>query len=356
MAVAHKGIQTTTITKHLREVQENVMDNQIITAMLQKKGTVSYNHSGKNFDWPVRKSRSALIPYGDMQAIIPERVNRYETATLDWRGYVMPQLVSKMDKLQNRGKEAIVNFVGQVVDKIIDDIKSGFAAELYLDGNAAGREKAIHGFKSWLGNTGSDQYTAPSDTYAGLSTVLANYGGSVISGTYPFGKFDAEYKFWSPLIVNYTHANWGATATWAANCIEALRKGIHGQIGLRGSTDGKIDCVVCTSSMYTDFLNQLDEKERIIVERNKTNSPLVSLGFGQVVNFDGVDITADNDCPATEAYGINFGSLELLSMQSQLFVPTKDFDFTTLSDQYAVDFMGNMKGNPAQMVFWNDIT
>lgn len=355
MAEMWKRIQSSTITKHFREVEDNIMQNQKITALMQKKGKISYNHSGKNMDWRVLKSRNAMSQYGDMQAVVPDRVNRHEVATLDWRSYIIAEQFSKQERLANRGKEMIVNVIAGLVDQMTDDIKYHFAREFYLDGNASGREHCIHGFLSWLGYTGTNQYTAPSDTYAGLSTTLGNYGGAVVSGSWPGGKFDPEYYFWSPLIVNYTHATWGGTATWAANCIEALRKGIVYHKNSRGK-QGQLDVIITTADMYSDFLNQLDEKERIIVERGKQNSELIALGFKDAVNFEGVDITYEVDCPDTQAFGLNFDALELCSMQGQLFVPSKDFDFNTLSDRYAVDFFGNMRGNPRSTVLWDNIT
>lgn len=353
MADLWARVQKTTITKHLREVEENIMSNQKITALLTKKGRVSYNHGGKNLDWRIKKSRNSMVGYGDMQGVNFDRVNRHEVATLDWRGYMLSEAVSKLEKLANKGKEAIVNFVSELTESMIDDIKYHFAREFYLDGNASGRDHAIHGFLSWLGYTSNAQYTAPSDTYAGLSTVLGNYGGSVVSGAWPSGKFDPEYYFWSPLIVNYTHASFGST--WAASCIDALRNGIIFQKNAKG-IQGQLDVILITASMYADFLDQLDEKERIQVERGAKNSDLIALGFKDVVNFDGVDVTYEVDTPDTQGFGLNFKELELCSMQGQLFVPGSDYDLNTLADRYTLDFFGNLKGNPRASVLWDNIT
>lgn len=356
MAELWTRIQKTTITKHFRDEEVNLMQNQVLTALMTKKGRVSYGHSGKNLDWPVRSARNGMSQYGDMGGINFTRFNRHQTATLDWRGYVSGELVSKMEKLANRGKEATVKFVSELVKSMEDDIKYNFAAELYKDGNATGREQAIHGFLSWLGYTGTNQYTAPSDTYAGLSTVLGNYGGALISGAWPSGKMDPEYMFWSPIIINYTHASYGSTATWAANCKDAIRDGILFSRNTKGGQQGKLDVIVCTASMYRDFLNTLDEKERIIVDRGAKNSELVAMGFTGVVNFDGVDITMDADCPDTQAFGLNFDSMELCSMQDQLFVPMTSEDHNTLTTKHTVDFFGNLRANPRQSVLWDNIT
>ena len=353
MAELWARVQKTTITKHLREVEDQLMQNQKITALMMKKGRVSYNHGGKNLDWRVKKSRNSMIGYGDMQGVNFDRVNRHEVATLDWRGYMVSEAVSKLEKLANKGKEAIVNIVADLTESMIDDIKYHFAREFYLDGNGAGRDHAIHGFLSWLGYTGTNQYTAPSDTYAGITTGLGDYGGSVVSGAWPSGKFDPEYYFWSPLIVNYTHASFGAS--WAASCIDALRNGIIFQKNAKGQ-QGQLDLILVTASMYSDLLDQMDEKERITVNRGEKNSDTVSLGFKDVINFDGIDVTSEVDVPDTQGFGLSFKDMELCSMQGQLFVPGKDYDINTLSDRYTLDFFGNLRGNPRSTVLWDNIT
>jgi hypothetical protein len=353
MADLWARVQKTTITQHLKEVEPNIMSNQKITALLTKKGRVSYNHGGKNLDWRIKKSRNSMTGYGDMQAVNFDRVNRHEVATLDWRGYMLSEAVSKMEKLANKGKEAIVNFVSELTESMIDDIKYHFAREFYLDGNGVGRDHAIHGFLSWLGFTSNAQYTLPDDSYAGLDTDLQAYGGAVISGAWPSGKFDPEYYFWSPLIVNYSHANFGSS--WAAGCIDALRNGIIFQKNSKG-IQGQLDLILITAAMYAELLDQLDEKERIQVERGAKNSELISLGFKDVVNFDGVDVTYEVDTPADSGFGLNFKELELCSMQGQLFVPGKDYDIATLADRYTLDFFGNLKGNPRSTVYWKNIT
>jgi hypothetical protein len=100
---------------------------------------------------------------------------------------------------------------------LMADIEEAFGDELYVDGNASGNEGRIHGFESWLGNSGAatNGYVAtPSDTYAGLSTTLGNYGGTWSTPprntNWPDGKGDPEYDFWSPLLVDYTDTAWKA--------------------------------------------------------------------------------------------------------------------------------------------------
>lgn len=356
MSAEFVRVDRTTIADYVKGEEINILKNQKVTALLHQKGRVTFDGEGNKWNWKVRKSRGSLQPYGDTDLLTFPRRNRDEEATLPVRGYVLSEGVSEKEKAMNKGAAQIIDIVAQLVEAMLDDAKYGFAAEFFKDGNAAGNEDRIHGFPSWLGVTGNNQYTAPSDTYAGLSTVLGNYGGAVLSGSWPTGSFDPEYYFWSPLIVNYTHADWAAsTDNWANNALEALRGGfIHSQN--QKGVQGQMDLVLMTASMYEDFLGSLDEKERIQVERDGEKSALVSLGFKNVVNYDGVDLSYDSDVPETQAYGLNFDELELRSWNDQLWVPNESFDHNRLADQYSLHFFGNLKGNPRASVLWDDIT
>lgn len=349
-----KRPEVTTIAKYIKGEEVNILKNQKITALFHQHGRVTTGHSGKRMNWKVKKKRHVMNPYADTDILNMPRVNRHEEAELDIRGYTVSESVTKKEKAMNRGKEAIVRFVTDLTKSMLDDIKFHFNGEFYKDGNAAGNLSRIHGFMSWLGETGSAQYTLPSDTYAGLTTGLGDYGGAVVSGTWPSGVFDQEYYFWSPLLVNYTHADWSGSGTWATEALEVLTAGIIHSKNLKG-LQGQLDLILMTADMYREFIDATRTKERIQVER-RDPSGLISLGFTDVTNWDGVDVSFEADVPDTQAFGLNFKEMELCSWNDQLFVPDDDFEITTLSDQYVIYFFGNLKGNPRATVLWDNYT
>lgn len=178
----------------------------------------------------------------------------------------------------------------------------------------------------------------------------------MLEGTWPAGKFDAKYDFWSPLVVNYTHANWSAgTDTWANNVEEVIGAGITHSMKNK-SQDGMLDLIMTNLEMYRLVKEAMRDKEKIQVMRNGESSALVALGFRDVINIDGVDVKGNYSVTDTKAYGININSMELMSMQSDLFVPGQDYDITHLSDQYTMDFFGQLKFNPRDLVLWDNIT
>lgn len=355
--MAYVRVNKTTIAEQIKQEEVNIVRLHKLLSLMEEKGQITFNHSGNGMEWNVRVSRNKLTPYGDGQPLSFPRVNRHELARLPYCGYVLSEGVGKKEKLQAKSPEARINVIADLTQRMIDDIRHGFGYELYVDGNATGNENRIHGFGSFLGYTGSDQYTSPSDTYAGLSTALGALGGAVLSGSWPSGSFDSDYDAFSPLIVNYTHANWSSsTDNWANNCVEALRSGIIFAQNTRGEAQGMLDVIVMTADMQRQFRDKLDDAERIVVERNAQASKLVSMGFKSVINFDGVDTTFEEPVPPGEAYGIKIDQVELRSLQGQLFVPSEDYDLEALSDRYEIDFFGNLKCNPRGFVLWKNIT
>jgi hypothetical protein len=339
------------ITKHIRDVEDNVMRKRVLPALFKKKGSISYNNAGNNFDWRVRYSRAPLVGYADADTLTFARRNRHQVATQEYRGYAVGESATKLEQLKNRGQEAIVKLFANLVDNLVDDLTDAFAEEYYIDGSATGNAKNFHGLESFFGKassgTGAGGKTKdPDDTYAGLSTKNGNYGGSW-TGDWPDGKGDAQFDFWSPILIDSTAATvWGTTPSFAAYAIQQMRFGIVKTSRNRASV-GKTDVIIMGDPEWQSFLALEETKERILTQRSMSNSILVALGFGDTMNFDGVDAIWEYGCPATTVYGLNIGSSELLSMQDRIFVadgPT----YYQINKSYLidVDILGNFRWNP----------
>jgi hypothetical protein len=344
----------TTIHKYIREEEENILRNRKLLAMLKDRGRITFNHSGDLVDWKVRYKRAPMRTFAEGQTLTFARVNRWKTAQLPWRGYAVTDSITKQERLKNKGMEAIIKVYSQMATNLMDDIDEHFGDELYIDGYASGHTEQIHGLESFMGNSGvqTNGYVAtPSDTYAGMSTALGNFGGtwSTVSSNvnWPDGTGDAEYDFWSPLLVDYTDTAWQAsTKTWANTCGEALRYGITKQ-QKNGSKKGLWDMVLLERELYRLFLEFQEAKERVIIKRGDRKGGLYALGFEDVMNLDGCDITQEYGVPTAVGYGLAINHLELMSLQDRLFVAmTPDFDLASYSERFSIDFFGNMKANP----------
>lgn len=357
-------VVNTTIHSFVRGEEPNVLRNRKLTALMREKGRISHNHSGDLLDWKVRYKRAPLFGYADSDTLTFARRNRWKTAQLPWRGYASTDSLSKKEKLMNKSVEAIIKIYSTTAKHLLEDIEDSFEDEFYIDGNAAGNTKRMHGIESCLGinansiniSTGAeralntaDKVAAPDDTYAGITTGIGDYGGTW-TGSWPDGTGDSHYDFWTPVLVNPdTTAFGGSSDDFAGQGDEAIRYMII-RAQKNRSRKGQLDMILLSNDYYESFLNQIEGKERFLARPGRNEGSLAKLGFTDVVNYDGVEITWSFGMPAATGYGFNVDEMELCSLQSQLFVPEgPDFDIASQSWRFSIDFYGNLKMNPRAM-------
>jgi len=343
----------TTIVNHLREEEVASLRKYKVFAALEGSGNIRTNMSGRGFDWEIQYRNHTPSGNNGETPRSFARQNLWKNAELEYRGAQVTDAIYKKEMLENRSAQALVNVAGKMSQRLLTSMEQYLAKEWTIDGYAAGNELRFHGIESFMGTNGTinvstgaqraanaaDPFAYPSDTYAGLSTVLGAYGGSQKSGVWPNGEADSEFDFYSPVIVNHTSTYFGGS-TWSANCVKAVREAIH-QTRRNDSSEDQIDMVLLDRRLFIDFLNTLDSKERVIVSR--TNG-LRSYGFTDVFELDGVEISGENSVPANTGYGLAIGNMELLCMENQLMVSEGPFyDEQTQQFRYVVSTLGNLK-------------
>jgi hypothetical protein len=353
----------TTHQQYVRQETVNVLRNDKLLATLESKGRITMGNSGNFVQWPVEFRLIPVNPYADMDTVTFQRHNTDVLAQVPWRGYTAPEAISKKERLMNVGMEAFVNIWNERLNKLVKAMRRHFAGELYIDGNATGNEKRLHGFESFTalngtiqeGVAGATQRAAnaadkagyPSDTYAQLSTELGNKGGSWSGGSWPNGTGDSEFDYWSPLVVNTTSSAWTAAGTtFLDNAQEILRYAIIHSTKNSGK-EGLIDMTLLHRNYYIDLQQAIENTQRVIVNRGRDESLLVKLGFGDVINFEGVDISHEYEVPASTGYGFNCDYMELKSLQNVLFdLEGPFYDEESKTWRETLDFFGNACYNP----------
>jgi hypothetical protein len=353
----------TTIVNHLREEELTTFRKFKVFSMLESSGNVLMNQSGRGMDWNVRFRNAPVTGNtGDTPRTFA-RINMWKRPELSWRGFTTTDAIYRREMLENRGQQALVDVASKMAERLKESLEQHLSYQPYVDGNASGRENDFHGMESFLGYDGTvdesvsgvgtkraggsadDRFGYPDDTYATLSTRLGFYGGGRIqstTGQWPNVPVDPEYDFYSPVIVNYNSNKFNAagTTTWRANCVFAMREGIH-QCKRNDTKESQIDMVVLDRSMYIQFLNSYRAEERIVVSKE---TGLKALGFSDSVSLDGVDITSEYAVPRGKGYGISIGNMELRCLESQLFVGEGPFfDEETQSYRYACSTLGNFR-------------
>lgn len=328
-AALERAMQTT-LARHIREVEEDHLRNFQLGAALESAGRIMYNQSGRGFDWRVRYRNHGIEGNTGETVRNFTRRNLWKDCSLEFRGYQATDMIYERELAENKGEEGVIKVYDGLVSRITESMREGLATEYWVDGNASGYETSWHGFESMFGTNGTvtissgaqraandaDLVMYPSDTYAGLSTQLGFYGGDNESGVYwPNGLADPEYDFYSPLIVAYNSTAFTSTNhTFVEQGDQAMRFAII-NAQRNSSRYGQIEKIWLARNLYTDLLNLLDEKERIPI--SSTNS-LRAMGFTNVVNFDGLEVTWEASVPSSVGYGMNLNMVSLRCLDAEM--------------------------------------
>jgi len=365
--VAYKGFNplafsrtaATTLAKHIRDVEEVMLRNFQLGALLESAGRVNFNNSGEGFDWPVQyRLHKVEGNTGETQRNFARR-NLWKTANLHYRGYQVTDSMYYREFRSNRGEEGVIKVFENFVERLETSITEGLGGEYFVDGEATGNESSWHGLESLFAVTGTlneatgetrsvnalDIVGYPTATYAGLQCELGIYGGEneTTDPAWPDGIADPEYDFWTPLIVNYTssHADMPATGlTFALQGDQAMRYAII-NAQRNTSKNGQITNVMLARDLYMDLLNLIDDRERIAISSEHS---LRALGFKNVLNFDGIEVSWEAAVPTGVGYGLNYDNIELKSMDSSLLRSEgPEYDIHSQSFNAVVSTLSNMK-------------
>lgn len=321
------GLVNTTMKKYFKGEIVAVLRKRLLLSMLEQRGQISFNASGAgdgvadDMQWQVRYLQNDLQGFDDSSVLIFSAVNRHKRAVLPWRGYAMPEGMHEIDRMKNRGPEALVNIWDTKAKDMMSDISEKLGPEMYVDGNAAGNSLKLHGIESFMSVSGalaSQKVGNPNDTYAGLSTALAGYGGSWdSSAVWPDGTGSATYDFWSPIVVDYTNALWPqATKTWDNTAVDAMRYGLMAA-RRNDDKDNMIEIVIHEREMYRKFVTLFQTEERLPIQPGD-NTGMRKLGFKDIINFDGTDVTWEFGCPGGVGYGWCMNALEMICLNEEL--------------------------------------
>lgn len=361
-------LAATTITDYAKGYEDELVAKRVLLAAIKKSGKIKYNCGGAGsdgmFSWRVPYRQVPMLTDDGETPITPTRKDRFKKPQLDYVFYRADDMMTWREKSLNKGPAALINYYEEMAPMLMKDITDRFSEELYIDSSAAGNSGRLSGIETMMAYTntlnvtsGADRGSAnaadvvayPNDTYAGLSTVLGNYAGSWISqtgigSTWPAGRGDLAYDFWSPIIVNYTSTTLEATThTWAGGqalyAVRYLITHMNKYISERGS----LKTILMDRDLFRQYLHQLDGKERIVVN---SGSSLRELGFNDSVQQDGVDLTWEFGIPAGVGYGSNISHVTLRSLNDRLFL-TEGPWYEKLQQAYIVNvkFGGQLQFN-----------
>lgn len=366
----------TTMPKLLRDVEDAAKKNFQILALLEAAGRITLNHGGEGVQWPVRfrHHRTEGATGENTRSFTP--TNLWKQANTDWRGYEVTDSIKRREMEKNKGDAAIIKVVDGFTERLRESLMHGLGPQFYINGDLPENERFWHGFQTLSKTDGNsvhvggsaaalaasstairaknnaDKVFAPAaDTYAGLRMDLGYYGGEQpATSPWPEEVSSSEYDFWSPVIVNLDSTAW-AGATPGAKLEKSLRYGItHAQ---RNSTkEEQTTNVWIDRSLFIDLKDHNDDRQTIEVTAGPS---LLSLGFRNVMIFDGIEISWEAAIPSGYGFGINLMCLELMCLTENLFEDEggPEYDLSTQSLNAVVSTLSNMKyKSPRNACFW----
>lgn len=327
----------TTISDYARGVEDKLVANRVMLAMMKKEGLIEYNCAGTDFKWQSQYRQAPIKINNGEGTVSPSRQDRFKQPSLTYVGFQADDAMTKREKLMNRGTPALVNYFQNMAEYLMDDVTQRMSQELYVDSAAAGNTGRLSGLDTMFEYTqtvkidsnsitartanAADVVAYPNATYAGLSTTPGSIGswdaGTGIGSVWPAGRGDLSFDYWSPIIANTTTSGvGGATATWADNCV-LLTRYVATHFRRYEADRGALNVLIFDRDMWRQYANKLDSKERI---NTSTQLGLRALGFEQeTIQQDGVDITWEYGIPAAVGYALNSKKMKLKSMQDKLF-------------------------------------
>lgn len=324
------GVINATKPAYMKGASDMTIRRRLFLAMLKRKGRITYNNSGYEFRWQVEFSQPTMHQHGDGSMIDFTNHQAFQQAVLPWSGYQVSDSITMKQKAMNSGQEALINLFKTKQGRIMKKLQNGLAHEIYQAGGTSGRENAIYGLETALTETtpgAADRIATPNTTYAGLSTVLANQGGTwtsdlstspnaTLAKDWPDGSGDAEYDYFSPKLVNWSSTGWGTgSTTFEDNCWRVIGQAIT-WLTIQGGDDGMPEICVLASNLFQSYKNHEEAIRRINIPHKTAND----LGFsGNVLNQDGCAISADYDCAANTGYMVNTSTVEIASLMPELF-------------------------------------
>lgn len=344
----------TTLPEILPEVQEEVMRNYQMLALIESRGNVKYNCGGLGFTWKVKYRNHKLMGTNGENPRQWSQINQYQTAALDWRGVEVVDSISKQEVRQNKGPAAMINVIDGFEENLRASIRQECGPLCYNDGYDTTNPDYWHGLLSLFRQNGqtinaanntarsrndADKVIAPSGSYAELDCALGAYSGEQHDGaSWPEGTADPHYDFWSPLMLQWDGTGFTGT-TDGEKFKNAMRYGLtHAQRNT--SKDGQLTQAWTDRTNYIALKDYYEGKQTIEVT---SGTELYQLGFKDVIVLDGVEISWEAAVPVGFAFGVNMSSIELRGLDEQMFVldgPEYDIDLKII--KAAVESHTNM--------------
>ena len=256
-------LATVTIESRTRSLADNMSDNNALLMKMKEKGKVKTVSGGRTIYQELDYAdNSTYTRFSGYQPLNVQPSEVFSAAEFDYKQASVAVTVSKLEELQNSGKEQMIELVSARVNNAENTFMNMLCADAYSDGTADGGKQI-----------------------GGLASLVAASPSTGMVG----GINRANHEFWRNI------AESGATSGTIKTEMESLWVQL-----VRGND--KPDLIVAGNQMYTWFLTALQDQQRF------TDARMANMGFTNV-KFQTAPVVLDGgvggNCPTDVMYFLN---------------------------------------------------
>lgn len=166
----------TTMARRNRKLADNVLDNNVLTAVLRKRGKVTVVTGGRTIEVEIlAPGGSNFKRYAGYEALDTTPVSWFELAEYEWALAAVTVSATGAELRANRGKHQLINLMNGRMQGAKSDLENNIADDVYSDGSADSG-KQLKGLDVALPETNN------SGTYGGIDRSTNTFWQNYTSG------------------------------------------------------------------------------------------------------------------------------------------------------------------------------
>jgi hypothetical protein len=268
-------LSTSTITKYLRTLKNNLYNKTRLLTIMEKAGRIQ-DATGISTTWDIVKSRhKATGRFNGFSTLLNQQTNILGQATLPPGQYYATVGFAKDELIKNAAKpEKIVDIFSTQMKNAEATLKYDIATDFYSDGSLVGGLQGVTGLQAIV--------TQATGTYANINRATAGN------------------EYWRSNVNSTGYALAALEDPTDAGYMPRLMD----TMSLTATHDEEPDTIVMTKVLYAIYKNIARDKLYLGSKES------ADLGFPGL-KFDGVTITFDDFCTAGYIYGLNTNNFNL---------------------------------------------
>jgi len=362
MAEQWELILNQAIPEYVKEVVDATIYKRLWLSMLQARGKVKLGVPGsyakkRPVDWkevPIQD-----FTHGTNPDYAPRDYLKW--VEMGWKGSYASDSMDYIEyKEIAHSPNTVVDRYARIIPKMLQGLRNFIGKQLYSDSTATGNSNGFDGVETACGDSTcavGDLVALPDGSYQGLDTDLAQAGtwstdlttspNSTIATDWPEGSGDSEYAYRAPKLVNWSSNAWGTSkVTWESNCQRAVSRTadwIRTTYG--GEGEGSSLMGMFSTGMMSGFKNSLRASNLILTPHRESDK----LGFGDVLNFEGVGMHSEYGCPVNTGYILDMDDITISFLGDKMIETFGPFKESDMMWKWNAIVLGNIELNPRRL-------